>query len=243
MSTHPPDANRYSPTWQALFGTRDVNDVHLAREIDFITQWFPLDTYPSLLDVCCGRAVHAQRLAQRGYAVTGIDRDASVIDAATREKPTNRTLHCMDVRELDQLPRMFDGVLCLWQSFGYHDADTNRATLLSMANRLRHRGRLLLDLYHPEFFAQRPPQRSFTRDGVVVHESISLSAQRLCVNLTYDDRSERDAFDWQVYAPHELATLAESVGLRTIAQHADWDVHSSPGAEHARYQSIVERRP
>lgn len=236
-------ANRYSPTWQALFGTRDVNDAHLAREIDFIAHWFLLDTYPSLLDVCCGRAVHAQRLAQRGYFVTGIDRDASVIDAALGSAPANLTLHCMDVRDLDALSATFDGVLCLWQSFGYDDADTNRRMLQLMANRLRPGGRLLLDLYHPEHFARRPLQRTFTRDDVIVYESISLRNHRLHVELTYDGRDDHDAFDWQMYTPGELATLAESVGLRAIAQHADWDMHTAPDATHARYQSILERRP
>ena len=60
-----------------------------------------------------------------------------------------------DLRELDPLPGGYDAVINMWASFGYFDAAENERVLGSFARRLRHHGRLVLDVYNRAFFEAR----------------------------------------------------------------------------------------
>lgn len=103
-----------------------------------------------MLDLCCGPARHAAPLAERGYHVLGLDLDDAALRDARRRAPA-ATFVRGDMRRLPLASSSMDAVLCMWQSFGHFDADTNIAALAEMARVLRPGGRLLLDLYHRDF--------------------------------------------------------------------------------------------
>lgn len=87
------------------------------------------------------------------------------------------------MRRLDDLPSNFDGVICMWASFGYFDARTNEDVLRGFAERLRLGGRLVLDVYHREFLEAHQGERGLrgVRDSRVVRHG------RLHEELEYPD--------------------------------------------------------
>jgi SAM-dependent methyltransferase len=130
-----------------------------------------------------------------------------------------------------------DAVLCMWQSFGHFDADTNAAVLAEMARVLPPGGRLLLDVYHRDFHAARLGERTIERDGARVRERRSMSNRRLRVELAYQDGGS-DVFDWQLYVPDELAALGSRCRLTPLAAFADFDEKVPASGAHPRMQLV-----
>ena len=73
--------------------------------------------------------------------------------------------------------------MILWQSFGYFALEENDAVLSAVASELRAGGRLVLDLYHREFFAAHQGTGTLERAGRKVVETKSMEGRRLTVHL------------------------------------------------------------
>lgn len=231
--------NDFSKTWRGLFLT-DVPAEHTRAEVDFVRRQLPLAEYPRLLDVACGAGRHARALAEKGYRVLGVDRSPELILEAKRgENPAS--FQVLDMRDLGQLPGLFDGVLNLWHSFGFYDAATNRAVLASFRERLRPRGRIILDVYNREHAIARPLMERTRRGDVSIETRRRWVGPRLHLELLYDDEPG-DRFDWHLYSPKELAAVCEEVGLDVVLTCAWFDAGIPASAEHARMQFVLERR-
>lgn len=221
--------NDYSRWWHETFGAAP-DLAQTEREVAFLNRMLPLPEFHRVLDVACGFGRHARLLAERGYRVTGVERDPWV---ARRAEVVVKVL---DMRQLHQLTESFDAVICMWQSFGYFDDEMNRDVLRQMADRLRPKGRLILDIYHRGFFESHSGEKTFERGGVVIRERSELRGNRLRVWLGGDD-----VFDWRTYTPAELAAESERVGLAPLLACAMWDESLPPSPEQARMQLVFER--
>ena len=223
----------YSRQWFTTFlGTIDESIV--AREIAFIAR--QIGPARSVLDLCCGPARHAAPLTERGYRVVGLDLYDAALRDAQRRAPAASFIRG-DMRRLPLESSSMDAVLCMWQSFGHFDADTNAAVLAEIARVLRPEARLLLDVYHRDFHAARLGERIIERDGARVREHRSMSNGRLHAALTYSDGSG-DVFDWQLYAPDELAKIGARSGLKLQLACAEFDETVPAGAAHSRMQLV-----
>ncbi len=232
--------NHYSPTWFDTFLPR-TDPPPVDREVAFIARHLPRTAYPCLLDVACGIGRHVRALAGLGYEVVGIDVSVDALAVARDGAPNGVTFRRHDIRELDALHDEFDGVLCLWQSFGAFDDDENRAVLAAMARRLRPGGRLLLDVYHRDALATLPTVANEYRRGREVRTTRTLEGRRFRVRLSYSDSDDRDEFEWQVFTPGELVTEAASVGLSSRVACAWFDEDIAPSTDHVRMQLLFER--
>src|SRR5262249_51825388 len=152
---------------------------------------------------------------ERGYHVTGIDVSDSMLARARAEAPPRASYRLLDMREIDTLEQHFDAALILWQSFGNFDAATNAAILAAIARRLEPRGRLVLDISHRDFCAERLAPRARTVEGRNVVESKRLDGSRLTVTLDYG-RGEQDVFSWDIYTPAEVDALASAAGFARV---------------------------
>ena len=223
----------YSRQWFTTF-LGFIDESIVAREVAFISR--QIGAARSILDVCCGPGRHAAPLVARGYCVLGLDLDDTVLRNA-RDRAPSASFIRGDMRQLPLASSSMDAVLCMWQSFGYFDADTNDAALAEMARVLRPKGRLLLDVYHREFHAARLGERTIERDGTRVREHRSMSNRRLRAALTYDDGSG-DVFDWQLYVPDELARLGAREGLRLVLACTEFDEITPASAAQPRMQLV-----
>jgi SAM-dependent methyltransferase len=236
------DPNAYSPTWFELF-LRNLPLKQTQREVEFLARHLPLPEFRSVLDICCGEGRHAAKMSPLGYAITGVDRDEAAIAHARANAPAARFI-IADMRELltlgSSVDAPLDAALCLWQSFGYFDAETNAAVLRDIAALLRPGGRLVLDLYHPGFFEARSGERDFEVRGKQFTERRYLATGRLRVELE-TDKATVDIFDWQIYSPEGLIAFAAQFGLSLVIACSGFDEMIRPTGETARYQLVLQR--
>ncbi|HEV2235923.1 MAG TPA: class I SAM-dependent methyltransferase [Ktedonobacterales bacterium] len=239
----PTDPNTYSPLWFDLFLT-PIAPEQTAAEIAFISRLLPLAEYADVLDLCCGSGRHALPLAERGYHVTGVDRAAPQLALARREAQRRglaaRFIQA-DMADAGAAPGPFGAVLSLWQSFGYGDAAANAALLRSVRDLLVPRGRVLLDIYHAGFFAAHLGARRFAVGDRAITETKALAGDRLTVTLDYGADAPADRFEWQVFTPETITTLAAVCGLRPVLACAGFDEHHPPSAQVPRMQLLFAR--
>lgn len=231
--------NTYSHHWFESFVPGE-DDERTRRELRFLSRHLPLDRFPKILDVCCGTGRHGGRLAEMGYEVTGLDRSDVALAEARRLHGKKVRFVEGDMRALDRLPEEFDGVISMWQSFGYFDSSTNKAVLAGMRGRLRPGGRLVLDLYDRLFFERNVGERRIERDGEVIRETTTLEDGRLTVHLKYEARGFGEGFEWELFSADDLADLASECSLDLVQVCAQFDDLCPAQGEHPRMQLVLE---
>jgi len=232
-----PTPNVYSAQWFATF-LEPLPTEYTDLDISAIQARLPVDDFSRILDLCCGPGRHAARLATLGYRVTGIDRDPDAIALAQR-RAQSATFHCMDMRAISQLGEQFDGVLSLWQSFGYFSPAENDKVLREIHGLIRPRGRLLLDVFHAEYFRGRQGPRSELPDGVSFLEDWVVG-DRVHSRIRYDDGAE-ETMDFEIFTPEQLAARAGVAGFRLVEACCWWDRDRPPDPEQPRFQLTLER--
>jgi SAM-dependent methyltransferase len=231
--------NNYSRTWFDLFMST-MPQARTAYEVAFVARQLPRPRYHRLLDLACGTGRHARLLAEQGYDVLGIERDVRALTAAQEAASDCLAFLKYDMRDLAGLPGRFDGVICLWQSFGYFDASGNAAILQAIAEKLTPGGRCILDLYHRTFFEIHQGRRVFEVDGRSVVEDKHMRGDRLIVGLSYDG-AEGDRFEWQLFRPHNLRALAETCGLTLRLTCTNFDEAQPASPTLPRVQYVLEK--
>ncbi|MBA3961768.1 MAG: class I SAM-dependent methyltransferase [Chthoniobacterales bacterium] len=208
-------------------------------EVDFISSFAPLTQFPKLADVCCGMGRHARALSKRGYTVTGVERDLAAV-AKARELGGGPCYIEADLRDYQPEIAAYDAVIVMGQSFGHFDAAANRAVLGRLATGLRPSGRLILDLWHPEFFASHQGERDFELADGIVRETKRVRGDRLFVHLAYPTGEQED-FEWQLFSRTDMKALASSLGLTLVACCMDFDCSDEVRAATPRIQFVLER--
>lgn len=230
-------SNTYSRRWFEVFH-EGIDDSRTEKEVEFVCRCAPLPQFRNVLDLCCGMGRHARALAARGYSVIGVDRDGHAI-ARARELGGGATYVAADIRDYTPECSGFDLIICMSQSFGYYDAATNREVLGRLAAGLRSAGRMILDLWNPEFFAAHEGERDLRPAAGLVRESKRMEGDRLFVNLSYPGGGA-EAFEWQLFSPSQMASLARSVGLQLLVCCTDYNVAVAPSATEPRIQFLLE---
>jgi SAM-dependent methyltransferase len=233
--------NRYSRTWFESFLDRIPAEV-TNSEVAFLERVLPLPNYRRVLDVCCGSGRHAVPLTAAGYSVTGLDRDPVALQQVEESlRGTGAHLLERDMRDLSGLPGPLDAAIIMWQSFGYFDPNTNGDILRQLAGLLRPGGRLVLDLYHRDFFEAHPGTRLLQGAGRQVEETRWMEGDRLHVRLDYG-AGELEHMEWQLFTPEEIASLAEGRGFHRVLGCRQWDEDLSPSSDVPRMQVVLQKR-
>jgi hypothetical protein len=136
---------------------------------------------------------------------------------------------------------MFDVAIIMSQSFGSFDARTNRELLGRLADGVREGGRVILDLWSAEFFMIHQDRYEFKTPGGVGRETRHVDEDRLFVHLDYPDGGE-DNFEWQLFTPARMISMAESIGLRQLLACTAFDETTPPFPTNPRVQFVFERR-
>jgi hypothetical protein len=135
----------------------------------------------------------------------------------------------------------FDVCACLWQSFGYFDAATNEDIVRQMSALLRPGGRLILDIYHPDYFAAHQGERTLERNGRAITISERLDGNHLIVDIDYGPTAAPDRMEWELYTPEAIQTLAARHDLRTVLACTLCDETQLPAPDMIRMQLVFER--
>ena len=233
------EPNRYSAAWFQFFHV-GIAAARTEQEAAFVRRCCPLPDFTRVLDVCCGMGRHARRLAADGYIVTGIERDEPAVLAA-RAQGGGPDYVQADVRAYQPEPGSCDAAVILSQSFGYFDPDTNRAVLARLGVGLRPGGRIVLDVWNPDFFVPRQGQFTFELPAGSVRETKRVASGRLFTRLDYPDGG-CDEFEFQTFTSAEMADFARSAGLVLVTACTGFDATVLPDADKPRIQFVLERR-
>jgi SAM-dependent methyltransferase len=232
------EPNSYSQRWFEFFHV-GIEGARTTQETEFVCRCAALPEFREILDVCCGMGRHARALANRGYSVVGIDRDADAITKA-RELAVGPSYVHADIRDYRPAPKAFDTAIVIGQSFGYFDPTTNRDILRRLTDGVRKRGRVILDLWNPDFFASHQGARELKTTRGVVQENKRFDGDRLFVELEYPSGG-RETFEWQLFTPAKMISLAQSVGLVLLVSCTDFDTAITPSPAKPRIQFVLER--
>ena len=234
----------YAHEYDALYGTKDY-----AGECDAIeklVRQYAAAPARTLLDLGCGTGTHALEFARRGYAVTGADRSAAMLEIA-RQKASAAAPRPEfvdgDLRTL-RLGRTFDAAVMLFAVLGYQTSDDDfSAALETVAAHLEPGGLFVCDIwYGPAVLAIGTSDRVKVIDepGGQLHRSSSGVIDAARHTCRVDFRTWRTAGDrvadesveshmMRFFFPAELEMFFGRAGLEICAVRSFDDVGAAPG--------------
>jgi len=200
------------------------------RQCDFLAQTLRLEPGASVLDLGCGHGRHALELASRGYKVLGIDLVTgflAIAVAQAKERNLEVGLAQADMRSF-QADAVFDGVVCLFDAFGFFPDADNEQVLVNALAGLKPGGHLLLDLRPREVLTRMPPVAVLDKgngDMMIDRHHFDVESGRLIDRRSYvrAGRVRDVAFSVRLYSYTELRTLLEKVGFEVAGVYGGYD--------------------
>lgn len=146
---------------------RDYEHEATPHESSGTLRFLDLPPGASILDVPCGTGRHAVEFAAAGLRVTGVDLSEETLALARRralQAGVEVEWVCRDMRDLPWQGR-FNGVACLFHSFGYLGQEGDAQALAAMVRALKPGGRLLLDLPNRDYYVDSVPPSFWQETG------------------------------------------------------------------------------
>ena len=190
------------------------------REAELVWRVLGLRAGDAVLDLACGHGRIANRLADRGAAVTGLDADPYFLEVA-RAAGSDAEFVEGDMRGLPWDETHFDAVALWFTAFGYFDEATNADVLRGIRRVLRDGGRLAIELNHLPRILATFQRRSWIRhdDDVALDEHEFLADRSVMhTRRTYVRGGTVREVDYEVrmYMPAELRELLLGAGFSRV---------------------------
>ncbi|MGX9757010.1 class I SAM-dependent methyltransferase [Clostridioides difficile] len=141
---------------QLLKAHLDVDFEGASRSLDFINDsvdWIVKvaspDKYPNLIDLGCGPGLYAERFAQKGYKVTGIDfskRSINYAQSRNEEKNLNITYLFQSYLSMNYNEE-FDIATLIYCDYGALSTKNRSILMENIYKSLKHGGKLILDVF------------------------------------------------------------------------------------------------
>jgi SAM-dependent methyltransferase len=205
-----------------------------------------------LLELGCGTGRLCLPLADRGFAVHGLDASEAMLERL-RAKPTAAAVrtHTADMADFDlQGDGPFSLVFVAFNSlFNIATAEAQGRCFATVAAHLAERGRFVVECFVPGDAPER------VRDAVDVH---TLTTDRVVLRVSRQDPDAQTVAGQHVeiseggirlrpwhlrYAsPDELDAMAAAAGLQVVTRHGDWA--GAPFTEDSSsHVTVYERAP
>lgn len=226
----------YSSSFFEAFAATVSPDI-TALEVASTARLAPPQAFPRLLDIGCGVGRVTAGLAARGFKVTGIDASFTALRTARQVTPGGRFV-ALDYRHLGHMQWTFDVVTSYWNSIGFATRDDDARTLQGVRNVLRPGGRLLLELYHPDWLEAHQLRGVVDPRGATVDRWCEDG--RSCHRFVYANGTVDD-IRFNVYQPGEMTRTLTDAGFTVEQPLVWWAAEQKPGADQARYQLVATR--
>lgn len=131
-----------------------IQEERTERECTFIIDKCGLSTGDKVLDLACGHGRHSICLARKGFDVSGVDLNEGFIDIAKKEA-TNNNLNINFIQDniLNiNYKNEFDGIILLFNSFGFFDNDDVNTLLHKIKTACKTDGKIIIDIKNREHF-------------------------------------------------------------------------------------------
>ncbi len=191
-----------------------------------------------VLDLNCGIGRHSMALAQRGIRVLGTDISSHYIQIAANkareEKLADRAkFKVADMRQIASSlsgEQPFDGIVCLWTSFGFYDDKTNENILRNCLKLVKPGGFFALDIVNKDWLLHNYSEKGFSRynDWIVLEErKLDLKKSRNRNLWLFLKQADELSFkleqiielDHRIWSLPELINLFNSTGWRFEAAY------------------------
>jgi 2-polyprenyl-3-methyl-5-hydroxy-6-metoxy-1,4-benzoquinol methylase len=180
----------------------------------------------NVLDLNCGIGRHSIELAKRGINILGTDLSKRYVEIARqramKEGVEGRArFKIADMRRISSAlteEKLFDGIICLYTSFGFYDDKTNAHVLRQCTRLVKPGGFFVLEIMNRDWLVSHFQKRGFSRyEGMILLEDREFFSETSRVHSTWtylvqkDDRTfvleEQVTLDHRIWSPHELIEL------------------------------------
>lgn len=209
-----------------VYAHRDEDEAY--AQADLIARLFPPETYPEMLDVCCGEGRYARVFNDKGYSVTGTDLSSQLIQAAQEKSPETIHYRICDMRDIIWRNR-FDIAVNLFTSFGYFDdEDQDRNVFKAVHASLKTGGCFWVDLMNREYIVEHMKPASSRTEGLMTIEekrSLSPDGKRIIKDIIICTNEDTHTYRESVrmYTEGEIGGLMEDTGFEVIHTFGDYD--------------------
>ena len=186
-----------------------------------------------VLDLNCGVGRHSIELGRRGIEVLGTDISTRYMETARQRAEEagvggRVSFQVADMRRIASRlagEEPFDGIVCLWTSFGFYNDATNKKILRQCLKLVRRGGFFALDIVNRDWLLQNYSECRFARteDGIVLQEgSFNPHDSRNHSTWTFLKQAGESTYtveksiklDQRIWSLHELISLFEGAGWR-----------------------------
>ncbi len=219
----PPD---WFSTWfnsryyHILYGNRDDAEAQaFVALLNSVLAPLIKNEQPSLLELACGAGRHARMFHSLGYSVTAVDLAAESIAEAKAAGPTEINYQVMDMRHLT-FDHSFDVVTNLFTSFGYFEAKSDNAAVLTGVNKyLNSNGLFIIDFLNATRVIQTLVHHEVvTRDNITFEITRHIENDIICKRIRFHADKKTYTFEERVQALqyHDLIALLQAAHLNVI---------------------------
>lgn len=135
----------------------------IEKSVDWIKEIVPPSDYPSLLDLGCGPGIYAEKFAQMGYHVTGIDfseRSVNYAKESALSKKLSISYLYQNYLEMD-LKISFDFATMIFCDYGALSTNDRQVILSKIYHHLKPGGKLLFDVFTMKNFSHFKEQQTW----------------------------------------------------------------------------------
>jgi SAM-dependent methyltransferase len=186
----------------------------------------------AVLDMCCGPGRYSVPFAKQGFAVTGVDRTAFLLNKArayAEQEGVNVTWVHSDMRHFVE-PGKFNLALNLYTSFGFFDdIDENRAVLRNLYASLTTSGVLVMEMASKERLAKifQPTGSNALPNGDVLFERRFIADGWEQIEnewtIVSGGRAKTYRLRFWLFTGRELKDLLYSAGFQHVKVYGDFD--------------------
>lgn len=179
--------------------------------VDLIIKHMPKG---NILELACGSGEITIALAKQGYQVHASDLSAEMIQEAKKKAGSEAiTWSCMDMCKFDD-PNIYDGILCLCDSFNYvlHKKDVE-ALFHAVNEHLREDGVFIMDMHSMDRLVEF--QEEYNEAGKLDHHdyqwSIYSEDDEIYQNFAFYDEEGRVTLEQHVQRVYEPSYIEETL--------------------------------
>jgi SAM-dependent methyltransferase len=223
-----------------------LGDERSDRDTDLIWRLLELEPGMDVLDLACGHGRIANRLAERGARVIGLDASPRFLELA-RVHATRRGVEVEyvegDMRALPWTER-FDRVVSWFTAFGYFGDDENRRVLREVHEALRPGGLFLIENNNlAELLGRWQPASVVERDGDFSIDRSEFDPVTGRANaertLIRDGHTRRFTFSVRMFVGAELRAWLSEAGFTAVDSY---DGKGEPLTAQGRRMITIVRR-
>ncbi|MEM7102887.1 MAG: methyltransferase domain-containing protein [Bacteroidota bacterium] len=231
MKVNHDDIKKVHSTDVYLYFYEDFIDNERTKiECNFILHECGLKADAAILDLACGHGRHSIKFAEKGHQVTGFDLNEDFIQLATQNaKNKNLSINFIndDMLNIDYT-NAFDGVILLYNGFGFLMKADGVELLKKIRTALRPGGKLFLDIKNRESLPKTfPTVHLFEKGKDLMIDRLDFNAQEDTITnkrIYIKDGQRYDTpFTMQTYTLAQLEDTITQSGLTITRFFGNWN--------------------